>query len=180
MNIANSFFTFLASRRARHCEVGRFKFGILALLVLSFNAVAAPVLEGIDTTSSGGAMSINLGIPANTVGAGAGDLLLATVGVRGNPATSFPTDWTEVTGHAGFNDAICSSDDEGIACQLSIYWKISDGTETSVSVFLNAGNVSQAAGAVFRYSSTHTVTPIGQVSTQSGSSNMHRTGSGDQ
>ena len=172
MNIAKSYFTFIASRRTRLYEVGRFKFGILALLLLSFNAVAAPVLEGIETTNNDGAMSINLGIPVNTVGAGAGDLLVATVGVRGNPATSFPVDWTEVTGHAGFNDAICSSDDEGIACQLSVYWKISDGSEASVSVFLNAGNVSQAAGAVFRYSSTHTVTPIGQVSTQSGNSGM--------
>ena len=165
MNILNRLFTSIEIRHFR-----RFRLLLLTLLLPSLSVIAAPVLEGIETSANGGAMSINLGIPANTVGAGAGDLLVATVGVRGNPATTFPVDWTEVTGHAGFNQAICSIDDEGIACQLSIYWKISDGTETSVSVFLNAGNVSQAAGAVFRYSSTHTVTPIGQVSTQSGTS----------
>ena len=165
MNIVKRFLTTTGNRLVR-----RFRLIVLALLLPSLNAIAAPVLEGIETTTSDGAMSINLGIPANTIGTGVGDLLVATVGVRINPSTTFPADWTAVTGLGGFNEAICSTDDEGIVCQLSVYWKISDGTETSVSAFLTPANVREAAGAVFRYSSTHTVTPIGQVTTQSGTS----------
>jgi hypothetical protein len=137
-------------------------------LLMGLTSCAHPLFEGVATTTSAGAGSITLNIPPSTAGSGAGDLLVAAVGVRGNPATSFPAGWTAVTNHAGFNQAVCSSDDEGIACQLSVYWKYAEGSETTINVFLNAGNVSQANGAVFRYSRTHPSAPIGQVATQSG------------
>lgn len=143
--------------------------GVLAsLFILGLSSCAHPIFEAVETTTSGGSNSITLGIPASTRGSSAGDLLVATVGVRGNPATSFPSGWTAVDDHSGFNDAICTSDDGGIACQLSVYWKFASGSETSVNVGLTPANTPQAAGAVFRFSKTHTVNPIGQVATQNG------------
>ncbi|MEM7360440.1 MAG: hypothetical protein AAF431_15190 [Pseudomonadota bacterium] len=146
--------------------------GSLSLfMVLFLTSCAHPIFEAVETTTSAGSGSITLGIPASTRGTSAGDLLVATVGVRGNPATSFPSGWTAVDDHAGFNNAICSSDDDGIACQLSVYWKFASGSETSVNVGLTPANTPQAAGAVFRFSKTHTVNPIGQVATQNGNNN---------
>jgi uncharacterized repeat protein (TIGR01451 family) len=134
-------------------------------------ALAQPVLEGVATSTSGGASSINLGIPASSDVTEIGDLLVAVVGVRINPSTATPAGWTAVSGHAGFNEATCSSDDEGIACQLSTFWKFATGGETSVVISFGAAVIRQAAGAVFRYSSTNTVDPINPVATSPGTSN---------
>lgn len=139
---------------------------LLLVLSLPLQAWAQPVLEGIATNTSGGGSSITLDVPPNSAGGAAGDLLVAAVGVRINPSTAFPAGWTAVSGHGGFNQAICSTDDEGIVCQLAVFWKFSDGTETSVSVSFGAQVVRQAAGAVFRYSEVNTVSPIGPTATQ--------------
>lgn len=138
-------------------------------------AMAQPVLEGIATTTSTGVNTITLAIPASSDGTEAGDLLVAVIGARMNPETTAPGGWTAITGHGGFNQATCTIDPDpgGIACQLAAFWKFATGGESSVLITLDAANNNhQSAGAVFRYRSTHTVSPIGPVATQNGSNNM--------
>ena len=138
------------------------------LFAIALPSLAQPVFEGVDT-ANGVSTSITIPVPPSTVGSANGDLLVAVVGVFQNPATSFPAGWTAVDpGLAGFNGATCTSDGDppGIPCQLSIYWKFSDGTETSVSV--GFGSTNHNAGAVLRYSDTHASMPIGPVASQNG------------
>jgi hypothetical protein len=146
----------------------------LAAITSVSPALAQPVLEGIATTTSTGVNTINLTIPAGNDINDAGELLVAVVGVRINPNTTAPAGWTAIMGHGGFNEAICSVDsDPGIACQLAAFWKFTTGGESSVLITLDtANNNHQSAGAVFRYRSTHTVSPIGPVATQNGSNDM--------
>jgi hypothetical protein len=68
----------------------------------------------------------------------------------------------------GFNGATCASDQEGIACQLTVYYKIAAGSENSAS--FSWGTIRQAAGAVLRYSRIDAGAPIGATAQQSGSS----------
>jgi len=141
----------------------------LALFVSSMPAAAqAPSFVGVTTDRTmggftGGAdTSLSVGVPAGA----AGDLLIFLVGVKINPSTTTPAGWTPIV--AGFNDAICASGDGlGIRCQLSAFWRVSDGTETSVSVTFGP-NPRQAAGAVLRYAGADAVTPIGTHATQPG------------
>lgn len=100
--------------------------------------------------------AITLPVPAGA----AGELLVAVLGVKINPSTSTPAGWTPII--AGFNGCVSASDPSiGIRAQLSAWWKVSDGTETSVSFTLDtAGNISQASGGVLRYSGADTTDPI--------------------
>ena len=73
-----------------------------------------------------------------------------------------------VPGFAGFNGATCQADGQGTACQLAIYYKIADGSETDASFTWGARR--QAAGAVLRFSNVDTTEPIGVARPQRGSS----------
>jgi len=135
-------------------------------------AAQAPAFQAVVTARtmnpgfSGGAdFGLTVGVPPGP----AGDLLIFLVGVKINPATTTPAGWTPIV--AGSNDAICDSDPDGlgIRCQLSAFWRVSDGTETDVGVIFGP-NPRQAAGAVLRYSGAEAVSPIGTHATQLGTS----------
>jgi uncharacterized repeat protein (TIGR01451 family) len=152
---------------------------VLAAAVLAVGLAAAlpaaaqpPAFQAVVTARtnnpgfSGGAdFGLTVGVPPGP----AGDLLIFLVGVKINPATTTPAGWTPIV--VGFNDAICDSDPDGlgIRCQLSAFWRISDGTESDVSVVFGP-NPRQAAGAVLRYSGADTTSPIGSHATQKGTS----------
>lgn len=168
--ILNQFTVFLR-RRPGSLPAGMLM--ALALFVSYIPGHAQPLYENVATatTSGDGTLSgLTISVPASTSGGSVGDLLVLVHGVNINPTTQTPSGWTAVTGHAGANEAICSSQiPEGIRCQLSVFWKFSDGTETNVFINLtNPGSPRQVAGAVLRYSNTHTASPIGPVMSQPG------------
>jgi hypothetical protein len=131
----------------------------------------APVFEALATAGTGknGASSLAIPVPASTQGDSSGDLLVAVLGVKVNPSTSGPSGWTAVPGMGGFNGATCSSDQEGIACQLTVYYKIAAGGESTAN--FSWGTTRQAAGAVLRYSRIDPSAPIGATGQDKGSSN---------
>ena len=136
-----------------------------------------PIYENQATGNTGknAASSLTVPIPANTIGNPSGDLLIAFAALKVNPAVVGPAGWTVIPQINGFNTAICGSDDLGIACNLTAYYKIADGQEPSSIMFTwpkDAGSPRQAAGVVLRYSRIDTSAPIGAVGVQSsGSSN---------
>jgi hypothetical protein len=133
-----------------------------------------PIYEAQATGNTGknAAMSLSIPVPANTVGNANGDLLIAFAAVKINPELIGPSGWTVIPQINGFNTAICGSDDLGIACNLTAYYKIADGSETSVAFsWPKEGSPRQAAGAVLRYSRIDTTSPIGAIARQAGSSN---------
>ena len=141
---------------------------LAGLAIAPAAAAQAPAFQSVVTARTnnpsfnGGAdYGITVGVPPGP----AGDLLIFLVGVKINPSTTMPAGWTPIV--AGFNDAICASDPSiGIRCQLSAFWRVSDGTETSVSVTFGPSVVRQASGAVLRYSGADTTSPIGTHATQ--------------
>jgi uncharacterized repeat protein (TIGR01451 family) len=159
----------------------RFVSAALAMFCLSVGAVAQPPsFESVATGTAGqeGSQSgITVPVPASSAGAAAGDLLVGVVGVKINENTVVPPGWTAVPGLFGVNTAVCASAPatdpaSGIRCHLNVFWKISDGTETSVTVAFSPapGSKRQAAGAVLRYSGTHPTDPIGPVAFDNGAS----------
>lgn len=133
-------------------------------------AATSPTFVGVQTARTtgsgfgGASTSLTVSVPAGT----SGDLLIAVLGVGVNPSTATPSGWTPIL--AGFNAAPCATESGlGIRCQLNTWYRIADGTETSVT-FTWGGTFRQAAGAVLRYSDADTVNPIGAHATQSGTS----------
>ena len=131
-----------------------------------------PVFEGVwtgrttDPSYAGGAATVlTLNFPAAPVD----NLLIAVCGVGINPSTVGPAGWNKIVG--GLNDAIGGGNP--IECQLNVFWKLADGTETSAS-FDFGPNPRQAAGAVLRYSDVNTASPIGPHGTASGVSTTPR------
>jgi hypothetical protein len=52
--------------------------------------------------------------------------------VKQNPSPATPAGWTPII--AGFNQCVSASDPSiGIRAQLNSWWKIADGSETSVT-----------------------------------------------
>jgi hypothetical protein len=148
----------------------------VCLLLASCKLLAcdrAPIFENVATNWTGkqAAMSLSVSVPPSTIGQPAGDLLIAVLGAKINPAVSGPPGWTVIPQINGFNTAICASDDEGIACNMTAYYKIADGSEQSVQFGFPGGSPIQAAGAVMRYSRVDAASPIGAVGRQPGSSN---------
>ena len=142
--------------------------GLLGLVLAGCGS--APRFENAATTDTGrdGASSLSIPVPSSTGGDAAGDLLISIVGAQANPNTRQPDGWRAVSGFGGFNGATCNADTEGTACQLAIFYRLSDGSETSVS--FEWGAPRHAAGAVLRYSNVDTNTPIGDARQQRGSS----------
>ncbi len=125
-----------------------------------------PVFEGVwtgrtnDPSYAGGAATVlTLNFPAAPVD----NLLIAVCGVGFNPSTVGPTGWNQIVG--GLNDAVGGGNP--IECQLNVFWKLADGTETSAN-FDFGPNPRQAAGAVLRYSDVNAASPIGPHGTASG------------
>ncbi len=129
--------------------------------------MAVPTFVGVSEDRNGtpqGSSSLTLPVPSGS----AGELLVAVVGVKINPSTTTPAGWTPII--AGFNGCTSASDPGlGIRAQLSAWWKISDGTESSVS-FTFGPNVSQGSGGVLRYAGADPASPIGPFSCDKGSS----------
>jgi len=142
--------------------------GLLSLVLVGCGS--APHFENGATTSTGrdGANALLIPVPSSTSGDATDDLLISIIGLQANPNIREPAGWQAVVGFGGFNGATCNSDTEGTACQLSIFYRLSDGSETSVS--FDWGVQRHAAGAVLRYSNVDTNTPIGDSRQQRGSS----------
>ena len=129
----------------------------------------SPTFEEALTSRTGpaGASSIALPVPPGV--SGRADLLVAILGIQSNPNTTGPDGWTAVSGFPGFNGAMCQADGGGTACQLAVYYRIADGSETTAT--FNWGVVRRAAGAVLRFSNVDTSAPIGVALPDRGSSN---------
>lgn len=127
-----------------------------------------PSFEGAETNRSGsdGVTSLSVSIPPS--GSDSAELLVAILGVQANPNTSGPEGWTPIPGMDGFNGTTCQADGRGTACQLSVYYRIADGSETAAE--FSWGGARGAAGVVLRYSNVDPADPIGVVRSQRGSS----------
>ena len=128
----------------------------------------SPTFEDAVTRYTGPAGASSLSIPVPPGVSGSADLLIAILGVQANPNTSGPDGWTALPDFAGFNGALCQADGQGTACQLTVYYRIADGSETTAS--FSWGAMRQAAGAVLRFSNVDTNDPIGVTRPQRGSS----------
>jgi len=161
----------IRSRLARNPLVMSHRLEWRAALVTSLLFVGCgptPNFEEAVTNSTGQAGARSLSIPVPPGESGQADLLIATLGIQANPTMTGPDGWTAVPGFSGFNDAVCQADGQGIACQLTVYYKIADGSETAAS--FNWGGVRQAAGAVLRFSNVDTNAPIGDARPARGTS----------
>ena len=120
---------------------------------------SSPNFEDVVTSHTGpaGARSLSIPVPPNE--SGSEDLLIAILGIQANPNTTGPEGWTNVRGFPGFNGSTCQADGEGTACQLAVYYRIADGSETTAS--FSWGVTRGAAGAVLRFSNVDTNAPIG-------------------
>ena len=138
---------------------------LTSLLLVGCGPTPNFVDAGIGRTGESGAGEVSIPVPTGENGSG--DLLVAVLGAPGNPNTSGPEGWTEVRGFGGFNGAICQSDGQGTSCQLAVYYKLADGSESTAS--FSWGGSRQAAGAVLRYSNVDPNEPIGAFNQQRGS-----------
>ena len=141
--------------------------GLAALLCATALAgCATPSLEGVETAQTGrdGASSLSIPVPAGEPG----ELLIAVLGLKANPNTQGPEGWTPIAGFQGFNGALCGSDSEGVSCQLSIFYKVTDGADTAAE--FRWGSRRHGAGAVLRYSNIDSLAPIGATTTARGTS----------
>ena len=141
---------------------------LVAASLLLVGCGLSPGFENATTNQTGadGAGSLSIPVPASANGSA--DLLIAILGVQTNPNTSGPDGWTSLPSFSGFNGALCPPDEKGTACQLTVSYKIAEGSETSAS--FSWGAARQAAGAVLRYSNVDTSGPIGAAVQQRGSS----------
>ena len=142
----------------------------LAVTGSCLTGCAGPRFENVATSGTGqdGATSLSIPVPPSASDDAAGDLLVAILGVKGNPNTQGPSEWAAVPGFSGFNGATCVADTQGIACQLAAFYKIADGSESSATFSL--GSTQQAVGAVVRYANVNTRSPIGAAREQRGAS----------
>ena len=129
---------------------------------------ATPTFEDVATSDTGPAGATSLSIPVTPGVSGRTDLLIAVLGIKANPNTSGPDEWTVLPGFTGFNDATCQADGQGLACQLMVYYKIADGSETQAT--FTWGGERQAAGAILRFSNVDPNDPIGDSRPQRGTS----------
>ena len=140
--------------------------GVLSSLLL-IGCGPTPNFEsvGIGQTGATGAGEVSIPVPPGENESG--DLLVAILGVPGNPNTSGPEGWTAVRGFHGFNGAMCQADGGGTACQLAVFYRIADGSESTPS--FSWSGTRQAAAAVLRFSNVDANEPIGPANQQRGS-----------
>ena len=141
---------------------------VVATSLLLVGCGSSPNFEDAVTSYTGasGAASLSIDVPLGT--SDGMDLLIAILGIQGNPNTSGPDGWAALPGFGGFNGATCQADGQGIACQLAVFYKIADESETDAS-FSWAGT-RRAVGAVVRFSNVDASSPIGVSRPQRGSS----------
>lgn len=112
--------------------------------------MAAPVLEGFETNTSGSALSITINKPSGVV---SGDLLLAILGVEdfsGGDPWGTPTGWTKLGNVAG-----------APGCDFQVFYRVSDGSEGASETFShNFGFGVELLGWYIRISGVDTTTPI--------------------
>ena len=142
--------------------------GTVAISLFLVGCGASPTFEDAATSQTGPAGAGSLSIPVPPGESGRADLLVAILGIQSNPSTSGPEGWTPVVGFPGFNGALCQADGGGTACQLAVYYRIADGSETTASFSWRV--IRQAAGAVLRFSNVDTNGPIGVARQDRGSS----------
>ena len=116
-------------------------------------------------TGRDGSTSLSIQVPSGTE---KGDLLVSILGIKSNPNTIGPSGWSPVPGFGGFNGTNCLATAGGYACQLSVFYKISDGSETDAN-FSWAG-IYQASAAVLSYSNVNASSPIGATGSRRGAS----------
>ena len=140
----------------------------LAATSLVLIGCGGPRFESVATNGTGtnGATSLSIPVPPSTRGEASQDLLIAILGAKANPNTTGPSEWAFIPGFSGFNGATCLADTGGIGCQLAVFYRIADGSETSAS--FTWGGTHQAAGAILRYSNVNTSSPIGAARSQRG------------
>ena len=140
----------------------------VATSLLLVGCGSTPNFEATVTSHTGlaGASSLSIGVPPGV--SGNADLLVAILGIQGNPNTSGPDGWTGLPGMTGFNGLTCQRDAKGTACQLAVFYRIADGLEASAS--FNWAGLRQAAGAILRFSNVDTNAPIGVAGVQRGTS----------
>ena len=141
--------------------------GVLTSLLL-VGCGPSPSFESAGIGQTGVTAAGEVSIPVPPGENESGDLLVAILGAPGNPNTSGPEGWTEVPGFHGFNGATCQSDGQGIACQLAVFYRIADGSESTAS--FSWGGRRQAAAAVLRFSNVDVNEPIGAANHRRGSS----------
>ena len=129
---------------------------------------SSPNFEDAVTGHTGPAGASSLSIPVPPGENGKADLLIAILGIQANPNTTGPDGWTGLRDFPGLNGATCQPDGEGTACQLAVYYRIADGSETTAS--FSWGVIRQAAGAVLRFSNVDTNAPFGVARPARGSS----------
>ena len=145
-------------------------YAVIAASIWLVGCGSTPNFEGAATSQTGavGASSLSIAVPP--AGSDGAELLVAVLGIQANPNTSGPEGWTGVPGFLGFNEATCQADGQGTACQLVIYYRIADGSETAAE--FSWGGTRRAAGAVLRFSNVDADSPIGDYAPQRGSSDI--------
>ncbi len=155
---------------ARHALASRRLLRRAGVLTSLFLAACgpSPSFESVEIGQTGvnGAGEVSVPVPPGVNESG--DLLVAVLGVPGNPNTSGPEGWTAVPGLGGFNGATCQADGQGTACQLAVFYRIADGSESTASFSWSGRR--QAAAAVLRYSNVDVNAPIGAAGHTRGSS----------
>ena len=149
------------SRRLAGCA------GVLASLLL-VGCGPSPDFESAEIGQTGAAGAGEVSVPVPPGVNENGDLLVAVLAVPGNPNTTGPEGWTTVPGFGGFNGAMCQSDGQGTACQLAVFYRIADGSESAAS--FSWSGTRQGAAAVLRYSNVDVNDPIGTANQRRGSS----------
>ena len=140
----------------------------VAISSLLIGCGSSPNFEDAVTHITGPAGATELSIPVPP--SEGGDLLVAILAIQANPNTSGPEGWTGLPTFDGFNGATCQADGQGTACQLTVYYRLADGSETTAS--FSWGGIRTAAGAVVRFSNVDTDAPIGVTRHQRGSSEV--------
>jgi hypothetical protein len=131
----------------------RLKYLAMALaLLLSFSlatavpALAAPLLESLTETAFGtDATDHYVNMPATV---GAGDLLIVLFTNDGNATLAAPGGWTQLASNAN-----------GAEVRLSVYYRITTGTEGDTTVDFVTSAAEQAAAQVYRVSCWQGTTP---------------------
>lgn len=120
--------------------------------------MAVPAFVAVESARNGGpegTTSLAIDVPSGSDG----DLLVAVLGVKENPSTVTPSGWTSII--AGFNQCTSGIDPgAGIRAQLSTWWRVADGSESTVTFTWGNQVINQAAGAILRYSGADATEPI--------------------
>jgi hypothetical protein len=117
---------------------------------------AGIALRGVATGSNAATTSVTVPAPANATG----DLLLATVDVRGTPVVSPPAGWT-----------LLRTDSAGTAIRKATYWRIANASEPA-SYTWTFNKAQNGVGTILAYDG---VSPTAPIEASSGQGNASST-----